>query len=442
MTSVVNLSQSYHQHLKALLTAAEEALSASGFDALLIHSGTPLTYFSDDQEAPFHSNPYFAHFVPLSGPHHLLFIQPGKKPLLVRVKPEDFWREHAPLENQFWISAFDFREAANSEAAWKEIPLGARIAYAYIGDNQKEAEAHGIAAVSVNPPAILSRLDWRRSFKTPYEVSCIEEANRVSACGHSAARGAFLSGVSEIEIHYAYLSALDATEVEFPYETVVALDEKAAILHYQGKRKKGAGSVLLLDAGASHLGYASDITRTYLTTTADSLFRDLYEGVEKIQKELCEMAKPGVSFPDLHRTAHVKIGDLLHSLGIIAITGKKAESLGITKAFFPHGLGHFLGITVHDVGGNQKSPDGGALESPKGYPRLRMTRTIEERMVFTIEPGIYFIEMLLRPHRSGDTSKYFDWKLIGRLMPFGGIRIEDDILATKEGNRNLTRPYV
>ncbi len=251
-----------------------------------------------------------------------------------------------------------------------------------------------------------------------------------------------MRGASEIEIHHAYVSALPATEAELPYETVVALDEKAAILHYQGKRKSGKGSVLLLDAGASYLGYASDITRTYLAENIDSMFHDLHKGVESIQKELCEMAKPGVLFPHLHRTAHVKIGDLLHSLGIITVSGEKAESLGITRTFFPHGLGHFLGIQVHDVGGNQKSPEGGILESPRGYPRLRMTRTIEEGMVFTVEPGIYFIEMLFSPHRSRDTSKYFNWPFIERLVPFGGIRIEDDIVATKEGNRNLTRVYV
>jgi Xaa-Pro dipeptidase len=103
--------------------------------------------------------------------------------------------------------------------------------------------------------------------------------------------------------------------------------------------------------------------------------------------------------------------------------GEEAVKLGLTAAFFPHGVGHFLGIQVHDVAGRQKSPDGGTVPPPAQHPYLRTTRAIAEDQVFTIEPGVYFIDMLLRPHRTGALAAHFDWKLVDRLTPCGGARI-------------------
>ena len=112
------------------------------------------------------------------------------------------------------------------------------------------------------------------------------------------------------------------------------------------------------------------------------------------------------------------------------------------RTLLPHGLGHFLGLQVHDVAGHQAAPEGGTKEPPARHPFLRTTRTIEEGQVFTIEPGLYFIPMLLREHRAGDTAACFDWDLVDRLTPCGGIRIEDNVLVTADGHRNLTRPLI
>jgi Xaa-Pro dipeptidase len=105
-------------------------------------------------------------------------------------------------------------------------------------------------------------------------------------------------------------------------------------------------------------------------------------------------------------------------------------------------LGHFLGIQVHDVAGHQREPAGGTNEPPKAHPFLRTTRRLEENQVFTVEPGIYFIEMLLRPHRSGSDAEAFDWQQIERLKLCGGMRIEDNVVVTAEGHRNLTRKHL
>jgi Xaa-Pro dipeptidase len=190
------------------------------------------------------------------------------------------------------------------------------------------------------------------------------------------------------------------------------------------------------------LGYCSDITRTWTRKECDTRFRHLVKGMDKLQLELCDKVVPGLPYPDLHAAAHVLIGDLLHELGILRVTGEEAFDQGLTSPFFPHGLGHFLGIQVHDVGGRQKEPAGGIVPPPAKSPYLRTTRKIEEQHVFTIEPGCYFIEMLLRPHRNGPKAECFDWKQIDELTEFGGIRIEDNVLVTASGHRNLTRPHI
>jgi len=430
----------YAEHVRERRRKAEEALAAESFDALLISSGEPFRYFADDQDAPFRSTPHFAHWTPLAGPHHLLLVRPPERPRLVRVAPEDYWYEQAPLGDPFWVAQFDLTEVRSEAEAWKALRLGTRTAY--VGDAPEKARAAGIGAAALNPAALVARLDWDRSYKTPYEVACIERAEETAARGHRAARTAFDAGGSELEIHQAYMSAAGCVDKELPYESIVALDEKGATLHYVGKRNEHGGRVLLIDSGARHNGYCSDITRTWTRPGCDAVFRELVQGVDDLQRALCADVRPGVPYPDVHARAHGLIGDLLHASGLLRVDGEEAVELGLTRPFFPHGVGHFLGLQVHDVAGHQSSASGGKESPPPDHPFLRTTRRIEERQVFTIEPGLYFIEMLLREHRAGPRAELFDWALVERLKACGGIRIEDNVVVTASGHRNLTRPYI
>lgn len=427
----------YKSHIAARQHAAEAALAASGHDGMVIQAGTPFTYFADDQDAPFHNTPHFTHWVPLDGPHHLLHIRPGKKPLLVRVRPEDYWYEQAPLGTPFWLDAFEFHEVPDLGKAWKLIARTARTAY--IGD---DPAGSGQAAELCNPEKLVKRLDWDRAYKTEYEIACLEQATIAGARGHTAARQCFLDGGSELDIHHAFVEAVGCTDRELPYETIVALDDHGAILHYCGKRTARNGKVLLIDCGAKHLGYGSDITRTWTSRGADTVFQDMLRGMDQLQLELCDMVRPGLPYLAVHEAAHVKIADLLHKHGILKVGGQQAVADGLTRPFFPHGIGHFLGVQVHDVGGRQQAPEGGVMPPPTQFPYLRTTRTIEANQVFTIEPGIYFIEMLLRPFRSGPQADKIDWRIVDRLASHGGIRIEDNVVAVPGGQKNLTRPHI
>ncbi len=425
-------------HVAERRAKADAALAALKFDGMVIHAGSPFTYFADDQDAPFRRTPHFAHWTPMTGPSHLLHIRPGRKPRLVRVAPEDYWYEQSPLGEPFWAGEFEIREVPDAARAWKELELSGRTAY--FGDQPQAALDAGLTAESIQPKDLLSRLDWDRSFKTPYEIACLVEASHMATRGHLASKAAFLAGCSEREIHTAYVDAVGCVDHELPYGSIVALNEKGAILHYEGKRDVRNGKVLLIDAGALKAGYGSDITRTWTSPDCDPRFVALVEGVDQLQRELCARVKPGMPYLALHHAGHVLIADLLFRLGWIKLGGEEAVAKGLTYPFFPHGLGHFLGIQVHDVSGRQTAPEGGVTPPPAQYPYLRTTRTIAAGQVFTVEPGVYVIPMLLRALRTGPTAGLFNWPLIDAMAPFGGVRIEDNLVVLADGHRNLTRP--
>ncbi len=433
----MNLHDLFHAHLKERQSKLAEALEATGFDALVLSSGAPTPYFGDDQDAPFRTAAHFRHWCPLAGPHHVLVVAPGGRPRLVRYAPEDYWYEPAALGNPFWLDQVQLEEGGTVDAVWERV--GKPDNAAYIGNETDRAESAGF---SPNPAALVTRLDWDRAYKTDYELQCLDEASALGAKGHEAATAAFEAGGSELEIHYAFVHAMGVTDTELPYTSIVALDEKSAFLHYEAKRSVGDGKVLLIDAGAASHGYASDITRTRVSKACDPRFVALRDGVDSLQRELCDEIGPGRPFPELHLEAHRKVAELLRAADILRAEPEEAAATGLTAPFLPHGLGHFLGLQVHDVGGRLAGPDGGDVAPPEGHPYLRITRTIEPRQVFTMEPGLYFIQMLLRPFREGASSASFNWPLIDELSPLGGIRIEDNVSVTDDGHRNLTRRHL
>ena len=433
----MDLSPLFREHIATMTANASKTLSETGFDALVLGAGSQMIYYADDMEPPFRSNPHFASFCPLKGPHHALVVKPGAKPRLIRWAPRDYWYERAPFASDFWTAEFDLDEADSAEGVFEKVGALGRIAF--VGDDETGAVARGLSA---NPEALVKRLDWDRAVKTAYEVECLSRATVAGARGHNAARDAFLAGKSELAIHHAYVQAADCTDDLLPYPTIVCLDEKGAILHYHAKRATGSGKVLLLDAGASDHGYGSDITRTSMAPSCDPTFKSLGVALNKLQLELCAMAKPGDSYTLIHLAAHRLIGQALIDHGVLKCSMDAAIEKRHTSVFFPHGVGHHLGIQVHDIGGHQKARAGGVRPPPLGHPYLRNTRIMEAGHVFTIEPGIYFVQMLLEPHRSGPSSADFNWPLIDQLAPFGGIRVEDNVVVTAAGHRNLTREHL
>ncbi len=267
----------------------------------------------------------------------------------------------------------------------------------------------------------------------------MREANARAAVGHRVVQELFRRGdVSEFELHLAYLRATGQDDPETPYKNIVALGKNAATLHHIGYgREKSGAQTLLLDAGAKCLGYDSDITRTAVRGkgAAASVFAQLVTGLERTQQRLCAAATIGRPFEALHEQTHDQVADVLREAGVAKASSAELVASGVTRKFLPHGLGHSLGLQTHDVGCRNVAPK-------PANPFLRNTTAIAVGQVFTIEPGIYFIDHLLAELRASPAGTVVDWKLVEALKPFGGVRVEDDLIVQKSGVENATRAFL
>jgi Xaa-Pro dipeptidase len=424
----------FDAHLQSTLAAIDAALEGAGCDTLVVQAGDQRLLFQDDQTSPFRSNPWFAWLVPAPpAPGSLLRIRRGQAPELFFVAPDDYWHSPPAVPTAPWTARFRVRVVANSSAAMAEMSPSASRA-AWIGESAPPGEGW-----QANPPLLLARLEQARCRKNAYEIACLREATFIGVAGHLAAERAFRSGRSEFDIHLAYLGAVRQTDEELPYHSIIGLNEHAATLHYQLRdRQPPARSLsLLIDAGASCRGYGSDITRTW--AMGPGAFAGLVEGMHELQQALCAAVAPGVDWRELHLTAHRLVAQLLREAGVLKIGADEAVERGISSAFLPHGLGHLLGVQVHDVGGFRASAEAAPIPRPPGHPALRLTRKLEAGMVVTVEPGVYFIDSLLAGLRAGPDAQAVNWTLVGTLAACGGIRIEDNVVVTANGHDNLTR---
>lgn len=426
----------YARHIEHRSDELEDMLTELGYDGLLIHSGRPENRLFDDQHPPFRAHAPFVAWVPQPfAADCLLELRPGRKPKLWYCQPEDFW--HMPPEKpaDWWADALEVAVVSGPES-W-HARFREHRALAVIGDER--ALGGLLDGADLNPPELIRRLDEARTRKTAWERECIDRANRLAAAGHRAAAEAFRAGNSELEIHLAYLAAVGQDQDELPYNSIVALNEHAAVLHYQFRspERPREQRSFLIDAGADYRGYAADVTRTW-TREEHADFGALIEAVDRVQRQLCDEVRAGVSYVDLHRRAHLAIAGVLEHTGLVNMPAEDQVEGGVSAHFLPHGLGHFIGAQVHDVAGKVDS-GGQDLPAPEQHPALRLTRELAPGNVLTIEPGLYFIPVLLEKLRSSKFGDRVDWQAVSAMTPFGGIRIEDNVLVSESDPVNFTR---
>jgi Xaa-Pro dipeptidase len=436
---MTDLEHYFPAHVAELRRRTDAALEATGFDGIAIYSGRPRYAFQDDRPYPFAVNPHFKHWAPVTdAPDCFVSYAPGSaRPRLCFFQPADYWHRPPQLPAGAWQEEFDITVVREPAAArpWLEAVAG-RVAF--VGEWQPEFDGWRFAGV--NPPGLLARLHYRRAVKTPYELACMRVASRHAARGHLAAREAFRSGASEFEVHLAYCRAADSRDDDLPYGNIIAFDEGAAVLHYQhmDRRRERPRRSFLIDAGAEFRGYASDITRTW--SGGDPEFAALVTSMDALQQRLCAGIRAGRDYRDVHLEAHRAIGELLAEAGIVHCDAGTAVAERVTSVFFPHGIGHLLGLQVHDVAGLAAEEAGTRdIPRPEGHPFLRLTRVLEPGFVVTVEPGLYFIDLLLEQARADGRGRHIDWSAVERLRPCGGIRIEDDVACTAGEPENLTR---
>lgn len=431
------LGRLYADHHNYLVSLYESQLEEAGWDGVILASGYPRAIFGDDQFHPFRVSPGYRQWVPC-GDHvdSYLVISPGHRPRLICHQPEDYWHVSPTRPSGLWTNHFELSCVPTRVAAADALP-GRLSRWAFLGEPTADVRARGFGAI--NPQGLVSALNFYRTVKTPYEVECMRRANRIAAAGHLAALDAFRAGEAELDAHLAYMAAVRQTEARLPYPNIVAFNEHGATLHYDlfDSEPPPESLSFLIDAGADYLGYAADITRTH--AARGGLFSDLMEQLDEAQRSLISSIEVGMSYADLHVAMHLSIAGLLKRFMIVDMTPETMLECGLTSAFFPHGLGHHIGLQVHDVGGKISDPGGTVIDQPPSFPFLRNLRPVSVGQVFTIEPGMYFIGQLLEPLRSKAEGSAVNWDLVCELMPYGGIRIEDDIYVSESGPENLTR---
>ena len=436
----------FSDHFSTINRRWNNALDQCDFDSAVIYAGEQAMYFHDDHGAPFKTNPNLLQWLPQDQipEQSCLVVCPGEKPTLLLFRPIDFW--HAPTlvpENHGQhLDVEIFNDSVSLFARCAEL-LADKARCAFVGEAQEDLLAK-LKKCTVNPSDLIHYLYFQRGSKTPYELETMQCASNIGVMGHLAATKAFREGATEFEIHLKYLKATGHNEVDLPYSNIIAQNEHASLLHYQHQDRSAQKHLnsLLIDAGGTFNGYASDITRTHVgsdcySADAGEEFAALVASMDDHQLKLTQAVTAGCHYLDLHTVMHRQLAGVLVEHGLLTCSAEEAFDKGLTEPFCPHGLGHLLGIQVHDVGGHQISLKGEQAPPPASYSTLRLTRPLDINMVLTIEPGLYFIPSLLEPLKQAKAA--VNWQKIDTLMPFGGIRIEDNVCVTHASPRNLTR---
>ena len=433
--SATILANLYPSHLAELQARAEVALERGGFEHLLVPSGTLHYQFFDDRDYPYAVNPQFKAWLPVTrAPGSWLVVTPGKRPKLLFLQPHDYWHVVPAAPSGYWVEHFEIVIIHTPEEAAQHLPT--HVAHcAILGEPQSAVAGY----IPNNPQPVVAYLEYQRAFKTAYEIEMMRAASRIGVRAHRAAERAFRAGSSEFGIHLAYCQAAGQDANDLPYGNIVCLNEHAAVLHYTDRDRTPPQRAhsFLIDAGASFGGYACDITRTY-SAQADE-FAAMIEAVDAAQLTMCDAVRAGTDYRQIHLDAHLALAGILKDFGVITVSPEAAVQTGVSSAFFPHGIGHGIGLQVHDVAGFAESDRGGTLPKPDGHPYLRLTRTLEAGMAVTIEPGLYFIDMLLDELKQKGLADAVDWARVDTFKPYGGIRIEDDVVCTDAAPLNLTR---
>jgi Xaa-Pro aminopeptidase len=277
-----------------------------------------------------------------------------------------------------------------------------------------------------------------RRRKDAVELDRMRIAEQATRAAFATAAGMLRDGVTEravqIELEAA---AFRAGADAMAYDTIVAAGPNSAALHFAPtSRALRSGELLLIDAGAEYRGYDSDITRTYPVSRAfTSEQQELHSLVRKAELAAIERCNPGTEWRDVHLAAALVIADGLSSLGILRGEAEALVESGAAWLFFPHGVGHLVGLGVRDAGGTLAE----RRKDPPPYPHLRIDLPLEPGMVVTVEPGIYFVPALLAdPDRRQRHREQVDWERVDRMLDFGGIRIEDNVLITAGGHEVMT----
>ncbi len=289
---------------------------------------------------------------------------------------------------------------------------------------------------------LMEEVSKQRSVKSDAEIEQIENALSVTDRMHRACMAAARPGMRESELSGLIQAIALSEDRQQSYNPIVTV--RGEVLHnnsYGGVLRDG--QLLLNDSGAeSPMWYASDITRTFpVNGKFTDIQKAMYQIVLRVQLGAIGLAKPGVTYRDVHTNSCKIMVEGLREAGLMKGDPSEAVEAGAHALFFPHGIGHMMGLDVHDmedlgdiVGYKKKEPRSGQF----GLKYLRLSRPLEPGFVLTVEPGIYFIPALIeRWQNERQHEAFINYDRLRDFSSFGGIRTEDNILVTSSGARVL-----
>lgn len=410
------------------------AAQAFGDDAplILVGAGTPIPIpGGHDQTYPFIPHPAYYWLAGLRRPGGIMAYAPGEgwthfvQPV---TEAERLWEGEPDVPAETDRAAFDGWLAARRDRP--VVVLG--LPPEGLPPDVQRPDAEQAAAYR-------ERLDRVRRHLDAAEVEILRRAVAATAAGHARAREVIRPGVSERRIQVELEAEMFRHGADgMGYGTIVGVGSNAAVLHFApGARTVRPDDLVLVDAGGQVHGYTADVTRTYPAGDAFTAEQQaIYDLVLAAEQEGIARCRVGTEWHDVHRAAAAVMAEGLRDLGILKGDTEELLSSGAIALFFPHGVGHMLGLGVRGVGG--RAP-GRSAEATYAGARIRVDLPLEEDFLMTVEPGLYFVPALLDdPARRTRFRTWVDWEVLERWRPVGGVRIEDNILVTAEGPQNLT----
>ncbi|HEY0943655.1 MAG TPA: aminopeptidase P N-terminal domain-containing protein [Opitutaceae bacterium] len=399
-------------------------------EILLVGAGDPIPLpEGTDQTYPFRAHAEYFYLTGLECPRGVVAYDP-------RGGPTDGWVSLVPevteAERVWEGRSQPPGESLETFDAWLAARAGRPIA----------ALGAAIPGVKGDPElsaTIRPHFHHARRPKDPAELALLRRTATATAAGYAAVRLGLRAGVSEralqIELEAAFFRA-GATRTG--YGTIVGSGPNSAVLHFDpSSRVTREGEFVLIDAGAEIDRYVCDVTRTYVVGGRPTAFqRDLYQIVLAAEKNAVAACRPGVEWKELHLRCATEMMDGLASMGVVRGSGQSLVAQDAHTLFFPHGLGHLVGLGVRDASGT-------LLNRPKDpSPSLRTLRCdlpLAPGYVITVEPGLYFIPPLLNdPSRRAKYRDVVNWPLVDQHLDLGGVRIEDNVLVTEDAPEVLT----
>jgi Xaa-Pro aminopeptidase len=316
-------------------------------------------------------------------------------------------------------------------AAWLEQRKGRPVACLGAGVPEVEASAQLGADLRYG-------LNHVRRQKDDVELDRMRAAEQATRAGFAAVAPLIEPGRTERELQIELEAAFFRGGGDFlAFDTIVGSGPNSAVLHFPpSSRRLADGELVLIDAGAECRGYASDITRTYPASgrfTAEQ--QELYAIVEAAGVRATELCTAGTEWRDVHVAAALVIAEGLVEFGLLRGEPESLVERGAQSLFFPHGVGHMVGLGIRDAGDVLR----GREKQDERAPHLRVDLPLLPGHVFTVEPGIYFVPALLNDADLRERQRdAVDWERAEAMLGFGGIRIENNVLITEDGNEVLT----